>query len=95
MEVELVSGCLNCAWYGEPLLSFMDNVFAQIDPDKVLGNAPCLSEFMKQPVTQYVITIISPMIMIGCLIAAYFISLFACGGKLMFSVVNAGRSGVP
>jgi hypothetical protein len=88
MFVQVTNACFSTrVKYGEPMLSFMDKVFAQIDPDKVLGHAPCLSEFMKEPVTQYGITIISPMIMIGCLFAAYFISLFGCNGKLMFDGV--------
>merc|ERR1719247_1474174 len=41
---------------------------------------------MKEPVTRYAITI-SPMIMIAALFVAYFISLFACNGKLMFDGV--------
>ena len=70
--------------YGEPMFSFMDKFLAHLDPDEVLSNAPCLSDFAKDAATSYALQVMSPMIFIGCLVAAYFISLWLCKGRLMF-----------
>ena len=93
MFVQVINACFATrVKYGEPMFSFMDKFLAQIDPDTVLSNAPCIADFAKDAVTQYAMQVMSPMIFIGCLVAAYFISLSLCNGRLMldgiFNVVG-------
>jgi len=83
MFIQVVNACFATrVTFSDPLVSVMDTTFAFIDPDQVLGNAPCLSEFMKKPVTQYFLGVASPVVFMAVLLVIWLMSKLCCGGIL-------------
>merc|ERR1719201_1979127 len=83
MFIQVVNACFATrVTFSEPLVSFVDKTFAFIDPDQVLGAAPCVNEFMKKPVTQYFLQVASPVVLMMVLLVAWLISKLCCGGIL-------------